>query len=269
MLSSLDTSSNHPFTEVIVVTPENAQHDHLFAKSIPVSFASRGSMPDTADLCTVDVATPWFVMSNSFFQLKGDVEILTNIDHRPLISFEEPTFESCFSDETCNRDFALAQEIVPKFDAVFYEFDFVFHTGTRNEYCEFLQAMNNATWSSTPGVNSYVAYLQRTGQLEKLYVTSDRAKHGSLQMFVEREKSTLDYARLRATVHSRKLRVLQTCTDPYGCGGGGSGGGGGGGGSGGGGRSKKAGKRGGGGGGKKRGRGRGGRGGRTKGGRLR
>ena len=243
MLSSLD-SSNHPFTEAIVVTPENADHDHLFATSVLVSIASRGRMPDTADLCTVDVATPWFIMTNSFFQLKGDFEIMTNMDHKPMVSFEEPNYESCFSDEACNRDFALAQELVPEFNTVFHELDFVFHTETRNEYCQFVQGMNNATWSNYPGVSSYVAYLQRTGQLEKLYVTSDRTMYGSLPMFVEREKSTLDYARPRPAVLGRKLRVLQKCknvNDPYACppkGGGKKGKKGGGGGGGGGGKKK-------------------------------
>lgn len=219
MLSSLD-SSRHPFTEAIVVTPENAQHGHLFTSSVPVDFVPRGSMPDTADLCGMDIATPWFVMSNSFFRFQGDIEIMTYMDQKPVISFEEANYESCFSDKACQRDLALAQELVPEFNMVFDEFDFVFHTETRNGYCQFLQTMNNVTWSHFPGVTSYVAYLQRTGQLETLYVTSDRTMYGSRHMFVARETSTLDVTRPLPTAHGRKLRVLKKCKnirDTYAC----------------------------------------------------
>ncbi len=220
MLSSIVTS-RHPFAKAIVISPNDVSS--TFSGSVAsVEFQSRHGKPDSADLCTAKVDTTWFVMVNSLFYLKADVEIFVYSDvegSRPLLSFEDANDDSCFSHSTCTRDIKLAQEIISDFSTVYDDFDFVFHTESRNEYCQFLHDTANSTWFDSPSAISYVAYLQKTGLFDSLYAVSDRRMFGSQFMFQRRDLSSLSDPS-SAILLGRNLRELQKCIGdkgPYKC----------------------------------------------------
>ena len=202
ILSTLDTS-NHPFTSAFVVIPDDSWAPNVSLSTVDVQVTHRSEHLDWADLCTVHVDTSWFVMTNSYHQLKEDVQIMTQFHqgkHKPVISFMAPDFESCYAYAECRRDLELAREILPGFDSIFRDFDFVFHTSSRNDYCKFLSHSSNITLSQYPSATSYAAYLQKIGLLDKLYVRSDRNIFGSRRMFLP-----LDWASTSTSV----LRVRQ------------------------------------------------------------
>lgn len=181
MLASLE-KANHPFTMAIVLGPGRSRFEVRHPVIIPILFSSRHGQLDSADMCTVDVRTPWFVMSNSLFQLKVEAQIMVhsgNNGFKPLISFEEPQFESCYAYATCARDIGIAQSISTGFNKIFQDFDFVFHTQSRNKYCQFLRDNPNRDWKNFPSATSFVAYLDKTNVLHELYALSDRRKYGS------------------------------------------------------------------------------------------
>lgn len=126
-------------------------------------------------------------MTNSYHELKEDVQIMTHFDHgehKPIIAFMQPDFESCYAYVGCQRDLQLAQEILPGFDSIYQDFDFVFHTASRNDYCRFLRESSDSAWSDYPSATSYAAFLQKHGLLDHLYVKSDRRVYGSRRMFL-------------------------------------------------------------------------------------
>lgn len=182
-------------TDITTVPPQ------ISVSSANVQVVSRDGNPDSADLCTVQIDTSWFAMTNSYHQLKEDVQIMTQFDrgvHKPVVSFVRPDFESCYSYPGCRRDLQLAQEIVAGFDSIYQDFDFVFHTESRNDYCQFLRDSSNPTWSSFPSATSYAAYLQKYGLLDKLYVHSDRNVFGSSRrMFLPLDWSSMPNPVLR------------------------------------------------------------------------
>ncbi len=213
MLSSLGTS-NHPFAKAIVVTPDGGDVPLITPANIPVLFQSRHERPETADICTVDVKTTWFVMSTSMMYLKDDVQIMASSDnkaYKPLVSYEEATLDSCYAHPTCLRDLQIAREITPAYFMVYDDFDFVFHTDSRNEYCQFVNDTGNSTWSDFPSAMSYTAYLQRTGIFDQLYATSDRRMFGSQVMFETSDLSSLAADSFTATLQARNLNALSHC----------------------------------------------------------
>lgn len=187
MLSSLD-SSMHDFSAAVVLTANGLMDPSVkLPSSVPVTFQSRVGQPASADLCTVDIATPWFVLANSWYKLNEPAAIMTLKDRRgtkPLASFDNGGMEACASNPTCVRDLNQAREIIPGFHTVYDDFDFVFDTVLRNEYCIFLEQSDNNDWQRFPSATSFAAYLQRIGLFDKVYATSDRRIYGSNYMFV-------------------------------------------------------------------------------------
>lgn len=205
-LASLD-KSNHPFSEAIVVNNEVM----TFPKnptSVSVSIQPRHGRRLSADLCTVNVQTPWFVMSNSLLELKEDIFSvpMSNVNgDKTLISYEDVDADSCLDDPLCLRDFELAQQILPGFSIVFDDYDFIFHTESKNEYCQFLYDTDNSSWYEYPSATSYVAYLKSAGILESLYDLSDRRLFGSNFLFTHRAETS------NLLVESRHLKTSSSC----------------------------------------------------------
>ena len=186
MLSSLD-SSNHDFTAAVVLNPDGVMDPSVkLPSSVPVTFQARLGKPASTDLCTVDIATPWFVLSNSWYILNEPAAIMTFRDRnetKPLVSFDDGGMEACASNPDCVRDLNIAREIIPGFRTVYDDFDFVFHTVLRNEYCLFLEQTENTDWQRFPSATSFAAYLERIGLFDHVYASSDRRVYGSNFMF--------------------------------------------------------------------------------------
>jgi len=108
--------------------------------------------------------------------------------YKAVVSFVRPDYESCYGYSTCARDIEIAQAISPGFDSVYQDFDFIFHTKSRDQYCDFLSS--NTTWTDFPSATSYVAYLEKRGIMEELYIRADRNVVGSRRMFLPLDWST-------------------------------------------------------------------------------
>ncbi len=109
--------------------------------------------------------------------------------YKPVVSFAKADQETCFADQSCAKEFRLAKEILPSIKDVYQNHDFIFHTKTRNDYCNFLESRfpNGKQESAT----SYVAFLRRFGHAQRLYVDSDRNNFGSRRAFLPLAASTL------------------------------------------------------------------------------
>jgi hypothetical protein len=191
LLSSLN-ESRHPFTEVVVMLPDGVQPPKAPVASVSTQFINRAKISDQADLCTAQIDTVWFMMTDSYHQPRQDLQLMTQYDkghYKPVVSFAKANQETCFADQSCAKEFRLAKEILPSIKDVYQNHDFVFHTKTRNDYCNFLESHfpNGKQESAT----SYVAFLRRFGHAQRLYVDSDRNNFGSRRAFLPLAASSL------------------------------------------------------------------------------
>jgi hypothetical protein len=172
--------------------PDGVQPPKAPVASVSTQFINRAKISDQADLCTAQIDTVWFMMTDSYHQPRQDLQLMTQYDkghYKPVVSFAKADQETCFADQSCAKEFRLAKEILPSIKDVYQNHDFVFHTKTRNDYCNFLESHfpNGKQESAT----SYVAFLRRFGHAQRLYVDSDRNNFGSRRAFLPLAASTL------------------------------------------------------------------------------
>jgi hypothetical protein len=172
--------------------PDGVQSPKAPVASISTQFINRAKKSDQADLCTAQIHTVWFMMTDSYHQPRQDLQLMTQYDegrYKPVVSFAKADQDTCFADQSCTKQFRLAKGILPSVKDVYQNHDFVFHTKTRNDYCNFLESHfpNRKQESAT----SYVAFLRRFGHAQRLYIDSDRNNFGSRRAFLPLAASSL------------------------------------------------------------------------------
>jgi hypothetical protein len=134
---------------------------------VSTQFINRAKISDQADLFTAQIDTVWFMMTDSYHQPRQDLQLMTQYDeghYKPVVSFAKADQDTCFADQSCAKEFRLANEILPSIKDVYQNHDFDFHTKTQNDYCNFLEMHfpNGKQESAT----SYVAFLCRFGHAQ-------------------------------------------------------------------------------------------------------
>jgi hypothetical protein len=164
LLSTLD-DSHHPFAKVVVLLPDVTQYLATDVTSAQVEFVHRAYHPDFLDLCTAPINTSWFMITDSYHQLRQDLQLMVQYEqgcYKPVVTFSKAGHASCFAHLSCQREVKLAHQILPSAVDIYQTQDFVFHTESRNEYCKaWEKSFQNET---PPSATSYVAFLQDRGQ---------------------------------------------------------------------------------------------------------
>eukprot|EP00934_Nitzschia_sp_Nitz4_P003863 Nitzschia sp. Nitz4//scaffold121_size67750//7105//9512//NITZ4_006060-RA/size67750-augustus-gene-0.119-mRNA-1//1//CDS//3329534327//3853//frame0 len=198
LVSTLDDSI-HPFSEVIIMLPEGVQRDTIQINSTtPVRIMGRKHEHASNDLCTARVTTPWFMLTNSYYQLRKNLQLMTSSEDgktfKPVVSNAKPDFTNCLQYPACTQELELAKQIHPSSDRVYQTSDFVFHTRDRNKYCHLLSSRRLNTSSTHPGATSFMAFLEKIGKDKALYETSDRNQYGSRPLFLPLPPVDVPYA---------------------------------------------------------------------------
>lgn len=188
LLASLDQCS-HPFVEVVVLA-DNVTHpsELMNLTSLPVQVVSRHNRSDRFDLCTAPISTEWFMKTNSFHRIRNKLEIMTETINgmmNPVVPFISANNESCTAFPSCTREIAFARMIDQDAHEVFQTNQFVFHTNSRNDFCEFLDTQFSTSTSNKtfPSATAYVAFLERHLS-ESLYVPYYKGRGGFRDLFV-------------------------------------------------------------------------------------
>uniref|UniRef100_A0A7S2A676 Uncharacterized protein n=1 Tax=Trieres chinensis TaxID=1514140 RepID=A0A7S2A676_TRICV len=254
LLQNLD-QSDHPFSEVVVMHSLNRKSNMhatreemgvlqklsgwLFAPSSPTRVPLRHvrrDFPDFMDLCEADVKTEWFMHTNAYHHVSPDVDLMFTHDKipRPVIPFTPANTSHCTDYDACVEAVRLAKKIYPQLDKVILDTDMVYHTPSRDSFCDAWKEENGELGEalaqaegglasyldhSTPQgpiATGYVAYLLKIGMADNLYEFTNRLHYGSKDPFVhvhidaERERYGMLMAERRMESPRRRLES-STC----------------------------------------------------------
>ena len=196
--------SFHPFSDIIVMlppgvkTPDYTMND----SSVNVQFYHRKETEkDYYDLCNAPVNSPWFVMTNSYHRVVRKVALMASRDGgklRPVIPYVSANYENCYRFSSCARTMEASKSINKFFDKRYVvDFDMVFHTESRAEFCNFLAdkksfgetsneyGINKEDNIDRPTASTYLAFLSLKNQVDDLYKLVDKQKFGSRKMFLQ------------------------------------------------------------------------------------
>jgi len=206
LIKNLD-SKDHPFSKVIIMIPPSVSNSHDYSKytSVPVTLQFRDKS-DFMDLCTAEVTTEWFMITNSYHHVSRHVDLMfTPGKFVPVIPFTPATYPFCLKYPYCKETIMLSQRWNPKHKQVILDMDMLYHTKERNAFCAEWMERNGDNgedlyakyqplrWSlreekivgpSGPTGTDYLAYLTREKK-DGIYKMTDRSLYGARAPFVK------------------------------------------------------------------------------------
>jgi len=241
--------NRHPFSEVLVMRdglPNSilsaffGEGDKLEGgkgvKTSNVRYVERAA-PDFMDLCEAPVETEYFMITNAYHRVAPDINIMftpendvSGVPGRPLIPFTPSETEYCNEYPACRETLNLGREIYRDLDKIVLDFDMIYQTSARNDFCAFWKTAhgpNGALLSSRrkfpadlqhilrgPSATSFVAYLYSIGVADTIYAFSDKTMHGSSDVFVkvlEEDEQLNHHLHLKGGSASGNPRDLKRC----------------------------------------------------------
>ncbi|KAK1746265.1 leishmanolysin-like peptidase (family M8) [Skeletonema marinoi] len=215
LIKNLD-NKDHPFSKVIIMIPPSISnsHDYSMYTSVPVHLQFRDT-PDFMDLCSAEVTTEWFMITNSYHQVSRHVDLMwTPGKFVPVVPFTPASYPFCLKFPYCKETVHLAQRWNPEHKQVVQDMDMLYNTQQRNAYCkewierngehgEDLYAKHQPiryqlrgdtiVGPKGPTGSDYLAYLGREGK-DGMYKMTDRSLYGARAPFVKvyRKEEKLD-----------------------------------------------------------------------------
>ena len=215
LIKSLDTK-DHPFNHVIIMIPPSVSNDHDYSKytKVPVTLQFRDS-PDFMDLCSAEVSTKWFMITNAYHLVSGHVDLMfTPGKSNPVIPFTPATYPFCLKYPYCNEIVKLAQRWNPSHKQVVLDMDMLYSTKERDEFCEewverngdqgehlyakyqpmrYKRRGDKIIGPKGPTGTDYLAYLA-SKKKDGMYKMTDRSLYGARDSFVKvyRKEEKLD-----------------------------------------------------------------------------
>jgi len=215
LIKNLD-NKDHPFSKVIVMIPPSISnsHDYSMYTSVPVHLQFRDT-PDFMDLCSAEVTTEWFMITNSYHQVSRHVDLMfTPGKFVPVIPFTPATYPFCLKFPYCKEIIHLAQRWNPKHKQVVLDMDMLYNTEQRNAFCKEWTERNGEHGEDLyakhqpvryqlrgdsiigpkgPTGSDYLAYLG-SKKKDGMYKMTDRSLYGARPPFVKvyRKEEKLD-----------------------------------------------------------------------------
>lgn len=190
-------------------------NDYSQYTDVPVTLQYRHT-PDFMDLCSAEVKTEHFMITNSYHQVSRHVDLMfTPGKFVPVVPFTPATYPFCLKYPYCKEIIMLSQRWAPKHKQVVLDMDMLYHTEERNSFCsEWIERNGEngddlyAKWQPMrwklrnekiigpkgPTGTDYLAYLSRENLDSKLYKLTDRSLYGARAPFVKvyRKEEKLD-----------------------------------------------------------------------------
>jgi len=159
------------------------------------------------DLCTANVETEWFMITNSYHLVSRHVDLMfTPGKFVPVVPFTPATYPFCLKYPYCKEIIMLAQRWNPSHNKVVLDMDMLYHTKERNDFCREWTERNGEDGSDLyaahqpmrwklkegkiigpkgPTGTDYLAYLGREKLYGKMYKMTDRSLYGARAPFVK------------------------------------------------------------------------------------
>eukprot|EP00986_Skeletonema_menzelii_P002113 scaffold583_cov154-Skeletonema_menzelii.AAC.6 len=215
LIKNLD-NKDHPFSKVIIMIPPSISNSHDYSKytSVPVTLQFRDT-PDFMDLCSAEVTTEWFMITNSYHQVSRHVDLMfTPGKFVPVVPFTPATYPFCLKFPYCKEIIHLAQRWNPKHKQVVLDMDMLYNTEQRNAFCKEWTERNGEHGEDLyakhqplryqlrgdsiigpkgPTGSDYLAYLG-SKKKDGMYKMTDRSLYGARAPFVKvyRKEEKLD-----------------------------------------------------------------------------
>jgi len=202
LLGGLD-GKDHPFSEIVIMLPPDIMAKEEYNETVVPVRAQHRSAPDFMDLCEAEVTTKWFMITNSYHHVASHVDLMfTPGEGYPVTPYTPATYPFCFKFPYCKETILLAQRISKTHDKVVQDFDIMFHTEDRNNFCdEWISnygpdgtdlykkdkralKRKNFIGPKGPTGSSYVAFLKVNGK-DKQYKFTDRSLYGARAPFIK------------------------------------------------------------------------------------
>ncbi len=215
LIKSLD-SKDHPFNMVIIMVPSSASNSHDYRKytKVPVTLQFRDA-PDFMDLCSAQVSTDWFMITNAYHVVANHVDLMfTPGKFVPVIPFTPATYPFCLKYPYCNEIVRLSQRWNKGHKQVVLDMDMLYNTKERDVFCTEWKTRNGENGEDLyakheliryehrgdsiigpkgPTGTDYLAYLTREKK-DNMYKMTDRSLYGARNAFVKvyRKEEKLD-----------------------------------------------------------------------------
>jgi len=215
LIKSLD-SKDHPFSKVIIMVPSSASNSHDYRKytRVPVTIQYRDA-PDFMDLCSPQVSTDWFMITNAYHVVANHVDLMfTPGKFVPVIPFTPATYPFCLKYPYCNEIVRLSQRWNKGHKQVVLDMDMLYNTKERGAFCAEWKTRNGENGEDLyakyepvryehrgdtiigpkgPTGTDYLAYLIREKK-DSIYKMTDRSLYGARNPFVKvhRKEEKLD-----------------------------------------------------------------------------
>jgi len=202
LLNTLDRKE-HPFSQVILMLPPDVMAKDEYNETVVPVKAHHRTAPDFMDLCEAPVETEWFMITNSYHHVASHVDLMfTPGTLKPVVPFTPATYPFCFKFPYCKENINLAQRINSKHDKVVLDFDMLYHTKTRNAFCEKWKEeygeegedlyandkralrIKRFIGPKGPTGTSYTAYTISQGEGD-MYKFTDRSLYGARDNFIK------------------------------------------------------------------------------------
>jgi len=208
LLRNLD-KKDHPFKEVVIMLPailiDSEPVDYNNLTVVPTRGQHRTSS-DFMDLCEAKVDTDWFMLTNSYHHVANHVDLMFKPgSFEPVIPYTPATVPFCFKYPYCNETVRLAKSFDPGTDKVVLDFDMLYHTKTRNKFCDewkkkfglegedlyksqpnrFLLRKGKIIGPKGPTGTAYTSYLSANKMDGKMYKLIDRSLYGARAPFIK------------------------------------------------------------------------------------
>ena len=144
-------------------------------------------------------------ITNAYHHVSTHVDLMfTPGTWKPVVPFTPATYPFCFKFPYCKETVNLAQRFNPGHDKVVLDFDMLYHTETRNKFCDewkerngdegedlykhqqhrLLLRKNKIIGPAGPTGTAYTAYLVREGK-DGMYKFTDRSLYGARDAFIK------------------------------------------------------------------------------------
>ena len=187
LLAKID-ESNHPFAAVELVVPRDLPRKTLhnlknLETTIKLSIQERKKGVGDFDLCSANVQSDWFMITNSYHVVNDNVDLLFNKQGKFVIPAVPATDENCYTVSACKDSLDTAKDLFNVTETyLVQDQNMVFHTKTLKEFC---QIWSDATTKEkderkrmhmkSMGIlaSAYVAFLHSKMSLRENYELSE------------------------------------------------------------------------------------------------
>lgn len=192
-------STNHPFSKLIVLVPDNLPKTsllHLSKTETKIEASVQKRKNDFFDVCNAQIDTDWFMITNSYHVVAEQVDLLFSKNHKFVVPFTPSEHQNCITFPACREAYEKSKKFDPNNRMIVQDNMLIFNTKERNQFCDEWRNrfgekrmdidtlnLSESVGSMGPSATTYISYLSRKGNLHDYYEFTDQTFYGARDCF--------------------------------------------------------------------------------------